>query len=555
MVQRQVEEEEDGEILQTKQVSGQTPEVTNGIESRIQAIRGGGQPLPASAREYFQPRFGYDLSRVRVHTDGDAVQMSRELNAHAFTHGRNIHFGAGQYSPDSQTGRHLLAHEITHVIQQQNHVPSSIQRRVKVEDHTDEIHCDESPRHRKWEEVRDHIERISTNDTFTVNNTGNMVTGSADICNRPRPDTPVGEACLRDMHCLPAPTEDDNWKIRITDDEWPHTNFEQRRVWIMSSCSPFALGAWGGGASAGQRLDLPNWRVLAHELCGHGWLQERGEHPPFIRIFRGGTQIARPEHDPTVEIENQIANEVDTREGRRTRPRGLFRSPHHGESLARITLASYRTNTSHVHSHMVDDILTIQRFMDNGSVLVDIIGHADHPGTDEYNIRLSEQRAENARRAIVDGNADRAGRIRAVRGRGESECPPVPVDSQGTPECRKVDVYLFPLEGGSEDYTYTGFDDVKIFFQYTPSSILTPVVFLDVERRVEALNGVDDVSRQNFGNTSQVEIDLDLPNMSFWTLRFRLSRELSTLPNTPPGMLENMRRILFGLWVEAQFRP
>jgi phage antirepressor YoqD-like protein len=67
-----------------------------------------------------QKRFGSDFSGVRVHADSDAVQMNRELNAEAFTHGRDIYFGAGRYSPETSSGKKLLAHELTHVVQQGN---------------------------------------------------------------------------------------------------------------------------------------------------------------------------------------------------------------------------------------------------------------------------------------------------------------------------------------------------------------------------------------------------------------------------------------------------
>ena len=116
-VQWQAEEEEE-EILQTKENPGQTPEVTPNLESRIQALKGGGQPLPKSTRAFFEPRFGYDFSHVRVHNDASVAETARALNAKAFTVGRDIAFGAGQYSPETASGKKLLAHELTHVVQQ-----------------------------------------------------------------------------------------------------------------------------------------------------------------------------------------------------------------------------------------------------------------------------------------------------------------------------------------------------------------------------------------------------------------------------------------------------
>jgi hypothetical protein len=88
----------------------------------------GGTPLPASAREFFEPRFGHSFARVRVHTGDEAERSAREISALAYTTGSHIVFGAGQYDPGSAQGRHLLAHELTHVVQQGGAPRGVIQR-------------------------------------------------------------------------------------------------------------------------------------------------------------------------------------------------------------------------------------------------------------------------------------------------------------------------------------------------------------------------------------------------------------------------------------------
>jgi len=80
-----------------------------------------GQPLDRNTRTFFEPRFGHDFSRVRVHTDGHAAESARSVNALAYTVGRHLVFGAGQYLPGTDAGRELIAHELTHVLQQGNH--------------------------------------------------------------------------------------------------------------------------------------------------------------------------------------------------------------------------------------------------------------------------------------------------------------------------------------------------------------------------------------------------------------------------------------------------
>ena len=82
------------------------------------AAIGPGEPLSTAAQAFFEPRFGFDFSRVRIHSDKQAGAAAQQLHARAFTIGRDIVFGAGQYAPNDDAGRHLLAHELAHVVQQ-----------------------------------------------------------------------------------------------------------------------------------------------------------------------------------------------------------------------------------------------------------------------------------------------------------------------------------------------------------------------------------------------------------------------------------------------------
>ena len=91
---------------------------TKGVESQIDSFKGGGQPLPPTLRAYFEPRFGHDLSEVRIHAGAQAAEAAQSIDAQAFTVGQDVAFAAGQYSPETDEGKRLLAHELTHVIQQ-----------------------------------------------------------------------------------------------------------------------------------------------------------------------------------------------------------------------------------------------------------------------------------------------------------------------------------------------------------------------------------------------------------------------------------------------------
>ena len=101
----------------TKKGSGEV-EAAPDVEQAIQRSRGGGQALDSEARTRMESAFGVDFSGVRVHTDGKADMLNRQLSARAFTTGRDIFFRQGAYNPGSSSGQELLAHELTHVVQQ-----------------------------------------------------------------------------------------------------------------------------------------------------------------------------------------------------------------------------------------------------------------------------------------------------------------------------------------------------------------------------------------------------------------------------------------------------
>jgi hypothetical protein len=113
------EREEEEELpLQAKGENRQTPKLHPSMESRLRALQGGGQPLPVSVRAFFEPRFGADFSGVRLHTDKAAGSLADTVQARAFTMGRDIVFGQGHYAPGTLKGKRLLAHELSHVLQQ-----------------------------------------------------------------------------------------------------------------------------------------------------------------------------------------------------------------------------------------------------------------------------------------------------------------------------------------------------------------------------------------------------------------------------------------------------
>ncbi len=110
--------DEEEHTLPSDTIPGHIPEAHAQPVTRLNTIRGNGLPIPESVRAFFEPRFGYDFSQVRLHTDVQAAETANAINARAFTIGSDIVFKRGEYNPDTVDGKKLLAHELTHVIQQ-----------------------------------------------------------------------------------------------------------------------------------------------------------------------------------------------------------------------------------------------------------------------------------------------------------------------------------------------------------------------------------------------------------------------------------------------------
>lgn len=114
-VQRQAEEKPKKPKEENEETNGVPPP---NASAGLEAPRSGGRPLDADMRSFFEPRFGHDFGKVRIHTDARAAHDAQAVHARAFALGGDLVFGAGQYRPETSAGRHLLAHELVHTIQQ-----------------------------------------------------------------------------------------------------------------------------------------------------------------------------------------------------------------------------------------------------------------------------------------------------------------------------------------------------------------------------------------------------------------------------------------------------
>jgi uncharacterized protein DUF4157 len=125
-VQRQVDDEEEG-TLQGKREGASPSQAPAGFGARLDSL-GGGSELPAAARAHFEPRFGRRFDNVRVHDGNAAAALAGSVRARAFTVGRDIVFGSGQFAPQSERGQRLVAHELVHTIQQSGGEGAAVQR-------------------------------------------------------------------------------------------------------------------------------------------------------------------------------------------------------------------------------------------------------------------------------------------------------------------------------------------------------------------------------------------------------------------------------------------
>ena len=114
--------------LQRSESNRVEPKLVPGIVHEV--LRSPGQSLDSKTREFMEPRFNFDFSGVRVHSDGPAAASARSIHARAYTSGRDVVFGAGEYAPQSAKGKLLLAHELAHVAQQNGDGAADIQRQM-----------------------------------------------------------------------------------------------------------------------------------------------------------------------------------------------------------------------------------------------------------------------------------------------------------------------------------------------------------------------------------------------------------------------------------------
>lgn len=136
------------------------------VADRLAGAKSGGELLAPRTRDSMEAAFGRDFSRVRVHRDSEASELSHQLSALAFTHGRHIYFGSGKYDPEGSSGRRLLAHELAHVVQQGQAVLRS--------------GGDAAPTDSAVQSTPPEVQRVATWAAATVHETNNLANTALD---------------------------------------------------------------------------------------------------------------------------------------------------------------------------------------------------------------------------------------------------------------------------------------------------------------------------------------------------------------------------------------
>jgi hypothetical protein len=122
--------EQEEEITRKAESSENSAKNDGAIAQVNRTVASGGQPLDQQTRHFMESRFGHDFSQVKIYTHSQAAESARTINARAYTLGQDVVFNTGEYAPDTDSGKHLLAHELTHVVQQSGSVQRQVMREV-----------------------------------------------------------------------------------------------------------------------------------------------------------------------------------------------------------------------------------------------------------------------------------------------------------------------------------------------------------------------------------------------------------------------------------------
>ena len=249
--------------------------IPSGTARNIHSLGDSGSSLPESSRAFFEPRFGVDLSNVRVHTDSRAAETAKSINAKAFTVGSNIAFGSGEYDPHSSSGKQLLAHELTHTIQQSKGTPNSHSLKDRTIQPSLEVGSRDAPEEREADSVATSVVQGSSKQACTCGGTCESCATQRKAQSSPAPMGP-GHPLDNETRAAFEPRFGvDLGSIRIHND--PVSNMQARsmgaQAFTVGTDISFSAGAYRPGTAAGNQLLA---HELAHATLGHSGVRRGG---------------------------------------------------------------------------------------------------------------------------------------------------------------------------------------------------------------------------------------------------------------------------------------
>jgi len=305
------EEEKEEEPVQAKSLTSKAPPVTSGLQSQIQSMKGGGQPLPDSTRAFFESRFDRDFSQVRVHIDGIAAEAAKSVNASAFTFGKDVVFDDWQYSPETVKGRQLMAHELTHVVQQaKNKEVHCLQGTIKVNDPNTT-----SPHHtqKNGDVVIGLFDKLCPDTRWQLDTNRElkpMTTGICDTAKLQKSGTKVSCECV--CHFLSQSGPHVNITIHPTENNTRHAQAANTYDMNLTGKAATDIKGVQGTAGSGSPLKTvpdPAWLILGHELCGHAKTTLPYLEQPNRPVSSYYHEMTKDWDKSAVDIENLIRRE------------------------------------------------------------------------------------------------------------------------------------------------------------------------------------------------------------------------------------------------------
>ncbi|MFS8087367.1 MAG: DUF4157 domain-containing protein, partial [Acidobacteriota bacterium] len=341
-----------------------------------------------ATRDFFEPRLGYDLSNVRIHTGPSALRSAREVDARAYTLGNNLVFGSGEYDPKSDGGKRLIAHELAHVAQQsQSGSPPTLHRTLQIDKGRSDVPATAVPM------MTPLITGLCPD--FDINSTDFVVPRAGTPCSIPRfaavraSSHPIGCCCL----CTMARPWGPLWKIIVTATDAPTTDETAHVVRMTPTSGPNSpeLRNWTAGPVQ-TVASQPAVEAFGHELCGHAALMKIRAHPTHT----GDTDRSYSDiHDPTVRVQTALATEMGVPGPRRGLAGG---GSHRGESLRVFTVGPFAANADDP-ALFTAQVAAAADFLNGANrLLFDTVGFRDAADT---RAGVSATRASRVRAAIL----------------------------------------------------------------------------------------------------------------------------------------------------------